>query len=67
MTSDRGQAGGYNGNVLPGGRALQWLLREQGEEPVLYVIGRKGVNYYRFRRREVEPRRGRGSPSSPAT
>ena len=29
------------------------MLREQGKEPVLYVIGRKGVNYYRFRKREV--------------
>ncbi len=54
VTSDRGQAGGYNANVLKEAEQLQSLLREQGKEPVLYVIGRKGVNYYRFRRREVE-------------
>ena len=54
VTSDRGQAGGYNANVLKEAERLQSLLREQGKEPVLYVIGRKGVNYYRFRRREVE-------------
>ncbi len=53
VTSDRGQAGGYNANVLKAAEELQSLLREQGKEPVLYVIGRKGVNYYRFRRREV--------------
>ena len=53
VTSDRGQAGGYNTNVLKEAEALQVLLREQGKEPVLYVVGRKGVNYYRFRRREV--------------
>jgi F-type H+-transporting ATPase subunit gamma len=53
VTSDRGQAGGYNANVLKEAEQLQSLLREQGKEPVLYVIGRKGVNYYRFRRREV--------------
>ena len=53
VTSDRGQAGGYNNNVLKEAEALQKLLREQGKEPVLYVIGRKGVNYYRFRKREV--------------
>ena len=53
VTSDRGQAGGYNNNVLKEAEALQKLLREQGKEPVLYVIGRKGVNYYRFRRRAV--------------
>jgi F-type H+-transporting ATPase subunit gamma len=53
VTSDRGQAGGYNANVLREAEQLQSLLREQGKEPVLYVIGRKGVNYYRFRRRAV--------------
>jgi len=54
VTSDRGQAGGYNNNVLKEAEALQKLLREQGKEPVVYVIGRKGVNYYRFRNREVK-------------
>jgi F-type H+-transporting ATPase subunit gamma len=54
VTSDRGQCGGYNANVLKEAEQLQQLLREQGKEPVLYVIGRKGVSYYRFRRRKVE-------------
>ncbi|MDN5860232.1 MAG: F0F1 ATP synthase subunit gamma [Pseudonocardia sp.] len=54
VTSDRGQCGGYNANVLKEAERLQALLREQGKEPVLYVIGRKGVNFYRFRRRAVE-------------
>jgi F-type H+-transporting ATPase subunit gamma len=54
VTSDRGQCGGYNVNVLKEAEQLQQLLREQGKEPVLYVIGRKGVSYYRFRRRKVE-------------
>lgn len=54
ITSDRGQAGGYNANVLREAEGLQSLLREQGKEPVLYVVGRKGVSYYRFRRRTVE-------------
>jgi F-type H+-transporting ATPase subunit gamma len=53
VTSDRGQCGGYNANVLKEAEQLQSLLREQGKEPVLYVIGRKGVSYYRFRRRPV--------------
>jgi F-type H+-transporting ATPase subunit gamma len=53
VTSDRGQAGGYNNNVLKEAEALYSLLREEGKEPVTYVIGRKGVNYYRFRNREV--------------
>jgi F-type H+-transporting ATPase subunit gamma len=54
VTSDRGQCGGYNVNVLKEAEQLQQLLREQGKQPVLYVIGRKGVSYYKFRRREVE-------------
>ena len=54
VTSDRGQAGGYNNNVLKEAEQLYSLLREEGKEPVVYVIGRKGVNYYRFRRRAVE-------------
>ena len=53
VTSDRGQCGGYNANVLREAEALQSLLREQGKEPVLYVIGRKGISYYRFRKRTV--------------
>ncbi|WP_224389781.1 F0F1 ATP synthase subunit gamma [Pseudonocardia sp. ICBG1293] len=54
VTSDRGQCGGYNANVLKEAEQLLALLREQGKEPVLYVIGRKGVSYYRFRNREIE-------------
>ncbi|NKQ54890.1 F0F1 ATP synthase subunit gamma [Amycolatopsis sp. K13G38] len=54
VTSDRGLCGGYNANVLRRAEELQALLREQGKEPHLYVIGRKGLNYYSFRQREVE-------------
>jgi F-type H+-transporting ATPase subunit gamma len=54
VTSDRGQCGGYNANVLKEAEQLQNLLRDQGKEPVVYVIGRKGVSYYRFRNRPVE-------------
>jgi F-type H+-transporting ATPase subunit gamma len=53
VTSDRGQCGGYNNNVLKEAEGLYSLLREEGKEPVIYVVGRKGVNYYRFRNREV--------------
>lgn len=54
VTSDRGQCGGYNANVLKATRELEQLLREQGKDVVRYVIGRKGVSYFRFRKREVE-------------
>ncbi|MFI9818167.1 F0F1 ATP synthase subunit gamma [Saccharothrix variisporea] len=53
VTSDKGMCGGYNANVLKAAEELFALLRAEGKEPVLYVIGRKGVGYYRFRRREI--------------
>lgn len=53
VTSDKGLCGGYNANVLRATEELLSLLREQGKEPVVYVIGGKGLNYYRFRGRDV--------------
>jgi F-type H+-transporting ATPase subunit gamma len=54
VTSDRGFCGGYNSNVIRAAEELQEGLRQQGKTPVLYVIGRKGEAYYRFRGREIE-------------
>src|SRR5881409_2791966 len=54
VTSDRGFAGSYNVNVLRRTEELLGLLREEGKEPVLYVVGRKGETYYSFRQREME-------------
>jgi F-type H+-transporting ATPase subunit gamma len=54
VTSDRGLAGPYNANVLRTAEELQVRLRDDGMEPRLYVIGRKGLAYYRFRQRPVE-------------
>jgi F-type H+-transporting ATPase subunit gamma len=53
ITSDRGLAGPYNANVLRTGAELMARLQADGIEPRLYVAGRKGVAYYRFRRREL--------------
>src|SRR4051812_34865513 len=52
ITSDRGFAGSYNVNVLRRTEELLGLLRNEGKEPVLYVVGRKGETYCRFRDRE---------------
>lgn len=54
ITSDRGLCGGYNSNAIRAAEELQSLLREQGKTPVLYVVGRKGVNFYKFRNRDVQ-------------
>jgi F-type H+-transporting ATPase subunit gamma len=53
VTSDRGLAGPYNANVLRTAAELLARLQADGVEPRLYVVGRKGVAYYRFRRREL--------------
>jgi F-type H+-transporting ATPase subunit gamma len=53
VTSDRGLCGGYNSNVIKRAEELAALLRSEGKEPVLYIIGRKGLNFYRFRQRPV--------------
>jgi F-type H+-transporting ATPase subunit gamma len=53
ITSDRGFAGSYNVNVLRRTEELLSLLRQEGKDPVLYVVGRKGETYYSFRDRPV--------------
>lgn len=53
LTSDRGFAGGYNHTVIKQGQALQALFTSQGKEPTFYVVGRKGVDWFRFRGREL--------------
>ncbi|MGB3301367.1 F0F1 ATP synthase subunit gamma [Gordonia sp. (in: high G+C Gram-positive bacteria)] len=53
VTSDSGQCGGYNSNVLKETEELLSLLRSEGKEPVVYVMGRKGIGYYTFRDRPI--------------
>jgi F-type H+-transporting ATPase subunit gamma len=49
VTSDRGLAGSYNSNVLKIAEQTIADVRRRGLEPVVYVIGKKGVGYFRFR------------------
>ena len=49
VTSDRGLAGGYSANAIKRANELAAAVRADGKEPALYVIGRKGVAFYRFR------------------
>ncbi|MCF6387330.1 F0F1 ATP synthase subunit gamma [Mycobacterium sp. MBM] len=53
VSSDRGLCGGYNANVLRRAEELFSLLRDEGKDPVLYVVGRKALGYYSFRQRAV--------------
>jgi F-type H+-transporting ATPase subunit gamma len=54
LTSDQGFAGAYNANVLRESGRLRQTLNERGIEPVLYVAGRKGIGWHRFRELELE-------------
>jgi len=48
-TSDRGLAGSYNSNVMKIAETTIASVRARGLEPVVYVCGKKGVGYFRFR------------------
>jgi F-type H+-transporting ATPase subunit gamma len=50
ITSDRGLAGGYSANAIKRANQLAARLQGEGKEVVRYVIGRKGLAYYNFRR-----------------
>lgn len=54
VTSDRGLAGAYSSNVLRRAEELFALLKSEGKEIKLFVAGRKGLSYYRFRQRPIE-------------
>jgi len=54
VTSDRGLCGAYNANLLRAAEELQALLRDEGKSVRLFVIGRKGLGYYKFRQRPIE-------------
>lgn len=65
ITSDRGLAGGYNANVL---RKVMTEIRENHKstaEYSIFVIGRKGSNYFRKRNMPVVEE-VTGVPDSPA-
>ena len=64
FSSDRGLAGAFNTNVLRESEELASLLRSQGKEIVYYLVGRKAVGYFAFRKRAPE-RTWTGGTDSP--
>ncbi len=52
ITSDRGLAGAYSSSVIKESERLMGELREAGKEVVPYLVGRKAVGFYKFRKRE---------------
>jgi F-type H+-transporting ATPase subunit gamma len=53
LTSDRGFCGGYNASVLREAQALNARLAERSIEAVMFVSGRKGIGWHRFRERPM--------------
>ncbi|MCF6379713.1 F0F1 ATP synthase subunit gamma [Nocardioides KLBMP 9356] len=53
VTSDRGLAGAYSSSVLKEAERLIEKLKGEGKEVDLYVSGRKGEAYFKFRQRAV--------------
>lgn len=50
FASDRGLAGAFNSQILREGMELAQLLRSEGKEVAFYLVGRKAVGYFQFRR-----------------
>ncbi|WP_406249747.1 F0F1 ATP synthase subunit gamma [Microbacterium sp. M] len=50
FSSDRGLAGAFNSQILREALELAELIRSEGSEPVFYLVGRKAVGYFQFRR-----------------
>ena len=53
ISGDRGMAGAYSNNAIKEGEQLAALIRSRGLEVASYLVGRKAVNYYRFRNRAI--------------
>ena len=53
ISADRGMAGAYSTNAIKEGEKLAALLRERGLQVSNFLVGRKAVNYYKFRNREM--------------
>jgi F-type H+-transporting ATPase subunit gamma len=53
ITSDRGLAGSYSSSVLKESERLMEKLRSEGKVVDVYISGRKGEAYFKFRQRPI--------------
>lgn len=65
VTSDRGMAGAYSSSVLREAESRIQSLKDEGKEPVLYVYGRRGESFFKFRKVHME-RVWTGSSDNPS-
>ncbi len=53
VTANRGLCGGYNGNVIRLARVRMHELKSQGIEVELYVVGKKGISFFKYIKESV--------------
>ncbi|OBB80048.1 F0F1 ATP synthase subunit gamma [Mycobacterium colombiense] len=53
VSSDRGLCGAYNSSIFRRSEELFSLLRGEGKAPVVYTVGRKALNYFKFRNWDI--------------
>lgn len=53
VSSDRGLCGAYNSSIFRRSEELFSLLRDEGKTPVVYTVGRKAQNYFKFRNWDI--------------
>ena len=54
VTADRGLCGGFNSNVLK--EAVRWLERQSDREVELYLVGKKGCDFFKGREWPIHAR-----------
>jgi F-type H+-transporting ATPase subunit gamma len=53
LTANRGLAGAFNSNLIREARGLIARLQQNGLETELHVVGKKGINFFRFQRQPL--------------
>lgn len=54
VSANRGLCGGYNSNILRMTRRRIAQLKEEGIEYTLYVVGKKGISFFKYMKEPVE-------------
>ncbi|OBI93567.1 F0F1 ATP synthase subunit gamma [Mycobacterium sp. 1245805.9] len=53
VSSDRGLCGAHNSSIFRRSEELFSLLRDEGKTPIVYTVGRKAQNYFKFRNWDI--------------
>lgn len=53
ITSNRGLAGAFNGNLIREARALIARLRDAGVEVEIHIVGKKAVSFFRYKKEQL--------------